>query len=143
MALFQLTYMSSLVDPGPFVVTDILEASVRNNQSNNITGMMLYAEGNVVQVLEGERNIVMDTFSRILIDMRHVGIFVLWERDISERDFGSWSMGYKALMKSDIERSGVAADAFVARDLEIARRVRPSDALHVLKSFAPSIALGQ
>ena len=143
MALFQLTYMSSLVDPSPSVVTDILEASVRNNQRNNITGMMLYAEGNIVQVLEGESPSVMDTFSRILVDMRHVGIFVLWEREISERDFGSWSMGYKALMKSDIERAGVAADAFVTRELEIARRVRPSDALHVLKSFAPSIASGQ
>jgi hypothetical protein len=67
----------------------------------------------------------------------------LWEREISERDFGSWSMGYKSLMKSDIERVGVAADTFVTREIEIARRVRASDALHVLKSFAPSIASGQ
>ena len=143
MALFQLTYMSSLVEPDASVVTDILEASVRNNRRNNITGMMLYAEGNIVQVLEGERITVMDTFSRILVDMRHTGIFVLWEKEKSECDFGSWSMGYRALLKSDFERAGVAADAFVTREPEIARRVRPSDALHVLKSFAPSIASSQ
>jgi hypothetical protein len=125
------------------MVAEILEVSVRNNKRNDITGMMLYADGNIVQVLEGESTSVTDTFSRILVDMRHVGIFVLYEREISERDFGSWSMGYKALTKADIERSGVAVDAFITRDQEIARRVRPGDALYVLKSFAPSIASGQ
>jgi hypothetical protein len=34
----------------------------------------------------------MDTFSRIPVDMRHVGIF-LYKRKFSERDFGSWNMG--------------------------------------------------
>jgi hypothetical protein len=135
--------MSSLVNSDPAVITDILEVSVRKNKRNDITGMMLYAEGNIVQVLEGETLAVADTFSRILVDMRHSGIFVLYEREIAERDFGSWSMGYKALVKADIERAGVAVDAFLTREIEISRRVRPSDALQVLKSFAPSIASGQ
>jgi hypothetical protein len=138
MALFQLIYMSSLVNPDPLVVAEILEVSVRNNKRKEITGMMLYAEGNIVQVLEGENVAIMDTFSRILVDMRHVGIFVLYEREVMERDFGSWSMGYKQLLKADIVRSNVAVDLFETRDQEVARRVRQSDALQVLKSFAPS-----
>jgi hypothetical protein len=136
MALFQLIYMSSLVNPDPAVAADVLEVSVRNNKMNGVTGMMLYADGNIVQVLEGEKASVKDTFSRILLDMRHVSIFVLYEREITERDFGSWSMGYKQLMKADVERLGVAAHVFEARYQEVARRVRPSDALEVLKSFA-------
>jgi hypothetical protein len=138
MALFQLVYMSSLANSDPELVNDILEVAVRNNKANNITGMMLYAEGNIVQVLEGEHADVMTTFNRILVDKRHAGIFVLYERSISERDFGSWSLGYKQLMKADIERSGVIPNVFETREREILRRVRPSDALQVLKSFAPS-----
>jgi hypothetical protein len=143
MTLFQLIYMSSLVNPDSRVVTDILDTSVRNNSRNNITGMMLYADGSIVQVLEGDRSAVMDTFSRILVDMRHVGIFVLFERETSERDFGCWSMGYKHLSKADIERSGAAAPVFEIRDKEFAGMARPSDALQVLKSFASSITQGR
>lgn len=140
MALFQLIYMSSLVSPDPVAVTDILAVSVRNNIKNKLTGMMLHADGNIVQVLEGDRAAVKDTFGRILVDARHVGIFVLDERETSERDFGSWSMGYRQLMKTVIGKPGFEAHVFDIRDSEIARRVRPGAALHVLKSFAPSFA---
>jgi hypothetical protein len=129
--------MSSLVNPDPAAITDILEVSVRNNKKNNITGMMLYAEANIVQVLEGEKISVMGTFNRIMVDKRHVGIYVLYEREILERDFDAWSLGYKVLKKVDIERAGLTTDAFKVREQEIERRVRPGDALRVLKSFAP------
>jgi hypothetical protein len=133
MANFQLIYMSSLVNADPAAATEILEVSVRNNKRNDITGMMLYAEGNIVQVLEGEYSRVTDTFNRIIVDPRHVGVFVLYEREIEERDFGYWSMGYKQLEKADIEGSGFAADVFEIREQEVTRRVRPSDALLVCK----------
>jgi hypothetical protein len=80
------------------------------------------------------------TFNRILVDMRHVGIFVLYESEVLERDFGSWNMGYKQLRKIDIERSGVWAALLETGEQEVARSIRPSDALQVLKSFAPSMA---
>jgi hypothetical protein len=136
MALFQLIYVSTLVNPNPEVVKEVLEVSVENNKRNEITGMMLYADGNIVQALEGEKAVVIDTFSRILTDTRHKGIFLLFEDAIATRDFAAWSMGYRQITKSGIEKSAAAAHIFKVGNSEIALRVRPSNVLSVLKSFA-------
>jgi len=143
MALFQLIYVSSLVNPDSSVVTSILETSVRNNKKKDITGMMLYSDGDIMQALEGEGAAVMDTFSRILVDLRHVGIIVLDEGEIAQRDFGAWSMGFRQLKKADILESGFSADVFETREHEITRRIRRSSALDLFRSFAPSAASGR
>jgi uncharacterized protein (DUF2252 family) len=136
MPLAQLVYMSSLVTPDAKVASEILEVSVRNNKLNDVTGMMLYVDGNIVQALEGEKVTLAKTFNRISLDARHVGIFVLFEREIQDRDFGSWSMGYKQLTRTDVDRLGAAYHVFEAREQEVTKRVRPSDALQILKSFS-------
>jgi hypothetical protein len=142
MALFQLLYMSSLVGDGPQVLPAILEASIRNNKQRGITGMMLYADGNVTQVLEGEKDTVLKTFRAIQSDARHRGLFVLIEQDIGSRQFASWSMGFKQLSAADLEALPEAAPLFKARPEEVSLRVRPGDALAVLTSFAEGPARG-
>jgi hypothetical protein len=129
-----------MVNPDPRLVEEIIEVASRNNQKNGVTGMLLYADGNVVQVLEGEQASVMDTFGRILVDMRHASIFVLYEREISKRDFESWSMGYQPLTKADSERLEATRHVFQLSDQEVTRRVEPSDALEILKSFTKTSA---
>ena len=139
MALLQLAYTSYLTTLEPKVVTDILEISVRNNQRDQITGMMVHCDGNVIQVIEGEEDAVSKTFTRILLDMRHAGIFIMYEREIEQRDFGAWHMGYARLKQADLDRTPYAASIFEARERELERKVRPGEALQVLKSFAESI----
>lgn len=136
MALFQLIYMSSLVDDDPELMPKILEASVRNNKQRNITGMLLYADGNILQVLEGEKDTLLETYRAIQLDWRHRGVIVLMEKEIPARQFASWSMGYKQLGRADLEKFPRAAHVFKARDDEIAVRARLSDALLILQSFA-------
>ena len=136
MALFQLIYMSSLVTDKPEVLGAILAASVRNNKRRDITGMMLYADGNIMQVLEGNEDAVRDTFHAIESDARHRGLFVLIEGEIASRQFASWSMGFRQLSKPDLESFPAAAHVFKAHQDEISMRGRAGDALTVLKSFA-------
>jgi hypothetical protein len=136
MPLLQLMYMSSLVVPDQKTVENILAVSVKNNTSGEITGMMLYADGDIVQVLEGPNSAVMDTFNRILKDRRHTGVFVLFEQNIASRDFESWSMGYHQLKKSELQQLGLGAAVFEARGTEIERRLRPGNVLEVLKTFS-------
>ena len=57
--------------------------------------LLLYADGNVMQVLEGEKAVVLELFQTIKLDKRHSGIFVLVEQEIAARQFASWSMGFK------------------------------------------------
>jgi hypothetical protein len=115
---------------------DILKEAVRNNKQRNITGMLLYEGGNILQVLEGEADIVLETFRYIQLDKRHHGIFVLIEKEIETRQFVSWSMGFKQLTKVDLEKFPAAAHVFKAHPDEVSVRGRPSDALIILKSFA-------
>jgi hypothetical protein len=128
--------MSSLVQDEPEILSSILDSSVRNNKRRGISGMMLYSEGNVMQVLEGESDAVRETFQTILLDVRHRGIFVLIEEEIESRNFASWSMGFRQLTKADLESFRIAADIFRVREEEIAQRVKPSQARIVLRSFS-------
>jgi hypothetical protein len=136
MALFQLIYMSSMETDDANTLPDILEEAVRNNKQRNITGMMLYTGGNILQVLEGEEDLVRETFRSIQLDKRHHGIFVLIENEIERKQFVSWSMGFKQLTKEDLEKFPSAAHVFKAHPDEVSVRGRPSDAVSILKSFA-------
>jgi hypothetical protein len=135
MALFQLIYMSTLATDEPDILHGILDSSVRNNPRKNITGMMLYSEGSVLQVLEGEKDEVQGLFRIIEKDARHSGIYMLIEGEITERNFASWSMGFRRLSQADLAKFPAAAQVFKARTNELALRVQPSTALIVLKSF--------
>jgi hypothetical protein len=73
----------------------LLETARRNNERNGITGTLVYCEGSYLEVLEGESEVVYETFRRILNDTRHGGILVLSDREIREREFGEWSMGFQ------------------------------------------------
>ena len=79
----------------------ILETSRSNNQENNITGLLVYYERDFLQILEGEDEVVMATFNRILADPRHRGIIILDQSPIEHRDFEQWSMGFKRMIKTD------------------------------------------
>lgn len=136
MSLFQLLYVSSLVANESEALPEIMDVSMRNNKLRNITGMLLYAEGNILQVLEGETDTVLKTFGHIQMDSRHRGVFPLLERGVDARYFSSWSMGYRKLPPALLQRLPKSACLFVASPEEIAARVRPSEALQVLQSFA-------
>jgi len=56
--------------------------------------MLLYDDGSFLQVLEGEREPMSALYERILADRRHTSIMKLLEREIDERQFGDWKMGF-------------------------------------------------
>ena len=87
-------------------LNDILTSARRNNAFSGVTGMLLFAEGNFFQVLEGPDKIVEETFSRIKLDSRHTGIIMLLRTAIEERSFPDWTMGFRKTDKSELP-SGV------------------------------------
>jgi len=75
----------------------LLEQSRSRNKRQNVTGMLLYAKGNFFQVLEGEKSDVEEIYEAIENDGRNKGNIVIEKKDISERTFPDWSMGFKHL----------------------------------------------
>lgn len=76
---------------------DILQTSRRNNATNNITGLLLYHDGAILQVLEGEQAAVENLFQRLLLDNRHHSVLKMMDGYTGERYFVEWSMGFRRL----------------------------------------------
>ena len=136
MALFQIIYMSSMKSEDTESLPSILESCYKNNKANGITGMLLHAEGSILQVLEGEEIELRRTLTRIESDDRHTNMFVLIDKEIESRQFSSWSMGFKSVSKDDFKRFPAALHVFKASENEVAVRAREGEALTILKTFA-------
>ena len=59
--------------------------------------MLLYHEGSFLQVLEGDGPVLDDLFATIGADRRHHRVVALLKREIDERHFGDWRMGFASL----------------------------------------------
>ena len=101
--LVSLVYVSAGVRLfGEPEVADILAQSHRNNERAGITGMLLYRDGNFMQVLEGSDAAVQTTLKRIRGDERHRGIVVLKTDKISQRSFSQWTMAFRKIGTEDL-----------------------------------------
>jgi hypothetical protein len=75
-------------------IDDILTVSRRNNARLAVTGMLLYWDGNVVQLLEGPSAAVDMLLERIARDPRHRGLLVAARGGLAQRHFPEWTMGF-------------------------------------------------
>jgi hypothetical protein len=62
------------------------------NKRREISGVMLYSNGVIVQVLQGDEATVRTCFARIETDNRHRDVQVLRAAAIAHRTFADWSM---------------------------------------------------
>ena len=76
---------------------ELLEESRQNNARLNITGMLLYRDGFFIQALEGEAEVVDELYANIAKDPRHTHVVTVYRNKITERSFGTWSMGFNIL----------------------------------------------
>jgi hypothetical protein len=96
--MFSLVYVSSAVTPfSKAELAELLSVSHQNNARLGITGMLLYKDGNVMQVLEGEETAVLELYSRIGRDPRHNGLLTILKGPVEGRQFPDWSMGFRDL----------------------------------------------
>jgi hypothetical protein len=87
--------VSSAVHPfSKSELTDFLEKSQKRNTALGITGMLLYKDGNFMQVLEGDEVNVRALGAQISQDRRHRGFIQLYSSSIKERSFADWAMGF-------------------------------------------------
>jgi hypothetical protein len=92
--LVRLLYASRAAKPlGVKVVATVLAECQRNNPKRGITGVLCYSDEIFLQVLEGGRDAVCETFNTIVRDARHEQVRLLSFEEVSERRFGGWTMG--------------------------------------------------
>lgn len=96
--LLQMTYTSSATQPmNGRELLALLERARTSNQARGITGMLLYMDGNFIQVIEGESVVVRELHHRIARDLRHHGMVALMTRTVTNRAFPDWARGLKGV----------------------------------------------
>jgi hypothetical protein len=96
-------YLSSAVEPlSPAELRDLLAQSRINNVRLDITGLLLYKDGNFMQALEGEAAAVHSLYAKIGRDRRHRGLLTLLQGPLAERHYSDWSMGFRDLNAADV-----------------------------------------
>ena len=78
----------------PKDIEDILIKARQSNTKEDITGILCFSRNYFIQCIEGTRTKVNDLYHKILNDDRHSNIILLDYKEISEREFGYWSMSY-------------------------------------------------
>jgi hypothetical protein len=91
--LKQLVYISSATVPFKGgVLEDVLRKARDNNRAMNVSGILLYSDQSIMQVLEGPPDAVDRVFGGISRDPRHTAVRVVQDAFVETRDFGDWAM---------------------------------------------------
>lgn len=91
--MHRLIYVSTASDGlVPEDIDAIVASSIRNNETRNITGVLIYNGLNFLQVLEGPRANVENIYSRIMMDTRHVSVTTVLSETAELRMFSGWHM---------------------------------------------------
>jgi len=97
MSLVELVYTSRASRRFTEAALEALLAHARsNNGHREISGVLLYHDGTFLQILEGPPAAVEALFERVTRDPRHAEVVVLRRREIEERRFAQWAMGFVA-----------------------------------------------
>lgn len=135
MSLFNITYLSSAIPEfDKDELLQVLEESKVRNEAAGISGILVYRDGNILQVLEGEEASVQATYQRIANDPRHVGILPIIREPIPERQFDEWSMAFRDLSLDSEDVEGFN-DILNARNPEAKIDLPPSKVKTFLLSF--------
>lgn len=93
--MYELIYISiAKPDITKDEISNILNNSVIKNKKNEITGCLLFHNNEFIQILEGKKENVLASFSKIKKDTRHHTVTVLFQEPKNERIFENWAMAY-------------------------------------------------
>jgi len=129
-----IVYISSAVREFTDVeLRGLLKQSQEKNARLEITGILLYKGGDVMQLLEGPDEAVEKLALTIYADPRHHGIIQLLDRQIAKREFADWSMDFRNLSISKVKQLG---DFMMERPIEVAVGADPLSPMdRLLASF--------
>ena len=92
MKTFQLIYCSQPFGYTLEILSSILTTSRVNNKKRNITGALVCREDIFLQLLEGPKQAIRETYDSITRDDRHLNVQHLIDHNIDQRLFPAWAM---------------------------------------------------
>lgn len=96
MPLQRLIYYSTPTTVRPDDIAQIVTTSRANNQKVAVTGMLMFTSDVFLQIMEGRRDHVSDTFMRISNDPRHKNVRLVSLAEVDSRLLTDWGIEYIA-----------------------------------------------
>ena len=137
-SIYRVVYVSS--EAGLFdkaALLDLLNKARENNHKLGVTGMLLYKDGDFIQLLEGERATVQALYRTIAGDPRHTGATLILEEETPERIFSDWSMGFRDLSDPDVQSTPGFSQFMNSRQVADGFGEDPAASLELLRLFQP------
>lgn len=113
----------------------ILTEANQFNQSQNISGVLLYDGIYFLQVLEGDNASIEQLYEKIAKDPRHNDIHIIGTKEIVNRDFEAWNMGYV----NDTQRIKTLLESYTQRSLFLPHRLSFETAKEILLALSKII----
>lgn len=76
-------------------IQEMLDKARVFNETNGITGCLIFYQGQFLQYLEGNQIKVLQLFDKIKEDLRHSKVEILSFGERERREFKNWDMGYE------------------------------------------------
>jgi hypothetical protein len=101
--LIQVIYVSaSTSDISEHDTAELLKEARKTNRENDVSGMMVYAGGCLLMLLEGEVHKI-DAVSRKIIAWKHE-MRAIYREPVAERELPDWIMGFEAVAPAEVAR---------------------------------------
>ena len=120
-------------------LVELLRSARPQNERLEITGLLLYCDGQFIQVLEGNEDDVIDLYQKISRDPRHTGVTLLNQGPIATRSMATWSMGFRQTSPAEIEALPGFSDFLDGWD-DLPELAQPEDwSARLLRLFKSSV----
>lgn len=101
--MIQVSYISRTSEPfSSEQLLDLLMQCRTNNTKSGVTGMLLYGNSTFLQAIEGEEAVIDQLVEKIWKDPRHAEIEILGRREIEQREYNDWSMGFEQVTEEGL-----------------------------------------
>ncbi|MDT0641651.1 BLUF domain-containing protein [Zunongwangia sp. F363] len=75
-------------------IEELLLHSRKENNATGITGLLLYSDGNFLQVMEGEKEQIQKLYRKIKEDKRHHNLIRIFGREINKESFDGYDVDF-------------------------------------------------
>lgn len=102
MPLHHLIYQSTATQPfSDDDLRSLLAEARKHNTTHDVSGILLYHDGQFLQVLEGTEGMLRQLYEKIRRDPRHTHVVKLADAPLVQRNFGTWSMAFRPVLAAD------------------------------------------
>lgn len=113
-------------------IETLLEFSRDSNNQKEITGILLYSQGNFLQVLEGEKEQVRSLYKSIEKDSRHYDITPIFRKDITKPAYKEYEVDFLSVDSTYTEED---LDIYLSQVEKLDPTIRASVS-YILKNFS-------